>query len=167
MTDATLLSFDSSTKDTGCAVFKNGKYDHSLVIDVSAEKNSDVRIDSMIRSIYALIDDLKPFAVVAELTSVARNVDTQRKLTMILGAIKGKCIENNTDFYAYRPSEWRSLVRNEIEKVPRKRQEQKQWALDKCHELGYENVIDDNEAEAILIGMAYIKQMNEFVESEE
>ena len=167
MNDATLLSFDTSTKDTGCAVFKNGKFTRSLVIDVSTEKNSDVRIDSMIRSIYVLIEESKPFIVVAELTSITRNADTQRKLTMILGAVKGKCVDKNIDFYAYRPSEWRSLVKDKDEKVPRKRQEQKQWALDKCHKIGYENVIDDNEAEAILIGMAYIKQMTEFMESEE
>lgn len=160
---ATLLSFDTSTKDTGCAVFKNGKFTCSSTINLSSEKNSDIRMNKMIESIYKMIENTKPFCVIAELTSVPRNADTQRKLTMILGSIKGKCIEEKIDFVTYSPPEWRSLVKNTDEKVPRKRELQKQWALDKCHEMGYVDIIDDNEAEAILIGMAYIRQMNSYI----
>lgn len=161
----TLLSLDTSTKDTGCAIFENGKYSYSKFIDVSIIKNSEERMSEMIRSIYSLFDEMSPSIVVVELTSVMRNPDTQRKLTMVLGAILGKCIEDGIAYYSYRPTEWRSLVKDDGEKLPRKREELKAWAIDRCHRFGYEDVIDDNQAEAILIGLAYINQWT--VESEE
>ena len=159
-----LLSLDTSTKDTGVAFFENGKFSHSETIDVSTVKDSEKRMEQMISSLYSLFADIKPDIVVVELTSVLRNPDTQRKLTMVLGAVMGKCIEMYILFYSYRPSEWRSLVKSKNEKLPRKREELKQWALKKCHELGYVDIIDDNEAEAVLIGHAYINQWS--VESE-
>lgn len=161
----TLLSLDTSTKDTGCAIFENGKYSYSGFIDESKIKDSEERIIEMIRSLYALFDEIRPDIIVAELTVVSRNPDTQRKLTMLLGAIMGKCITDGIVFYTYRPTEWRSLVKDKNEKLPRKREELKQWAIDRCHKIGYEDVIDDNQAEAILIGTAYINQWT--VESEE
>lgn len=159
-----LLSLDSSTKDTGCAIYINGQYFYSKAIDVSKIKDSEDRMSEMIRSIYALFDGISPSIVVVELTSVMRNPDTQRKLTMVLGAILGKCLECGAEFHAYRPTEWRSIVKDKNEKLPKKREELKQWALDRCNTLGYK-VTDDNEAEAILLGLAYIKQWT--VESEE
>ena len=162
--DTTLLSLDSSTKDTGYAIYINGQYYHSKAIDVSNIKDSEQRMNEMIYSIYTLFNKYNPSIVVVELTSVMRNPDTQRKLTMVLGAILGKCIEYGAEFHAYRPTEWRAIVKDKDEKLPKKREELKQWALDKCHALGYK-VTDDNEAEAILLGLAYIKQWT--VESEE
>lgn len=159
-----LLSLDTSTKDTGCAIYVNGNYTTSEFIDASGIKNSEERMKEMIHRLYNLIDNLSPSIIVTELTSVMRNPDTQRKLTMVLGAVLGKCIENDIAYYSYRPTEWRSLVKDEKEKLPRKREELKQWALDKCNALGYK-VTDDNQAEAILLGLAYVKQWT--VESEE
>lgn len=153
----TLLSLDTSTKDTGCAIYINGEYSYSKAIDVSKIKDSEERMKEMICRLYALFDEISPSIVVVELTSVMRNPDTQRKLTMVLGAILGKCIECGAAYYSYRPTEWRSLVKDEKEKLPKKREELKQWAIEKCNALGYK-VTDDNECEAILIGLAYIKQ---------
>ena len=162
-TDTYLLSLDTSTKDTGCAIYINGEYSYSKAIDVSNIKDGEERMNEMICRLYALFDEISPSIVVVELTSVMRNPDTQRKLTMVLGAILGKCIECGAEFHSYRPTEWRSLVKDEKEKLPKKRDELKQWAIKKCYSLGYE-VTDDNECEAILIGLAYIKQWS--IESE-
>ena len=160
----TLLSLDTSTKDTGCAIYENGEYTYSEFIDVSKIKDSEERMREMIYRLYSIIDLINPSIIVAELTSVMRNPDTQRKLTMVLGAIMGKCIEEGIAFYTYRPTEWRSLVKDKNEKLPRKREELKQWAIDRCNAMVYK-VTDDNQAEAILIGLAYVKQWS--VESEE
>ena len=156
-----LLSLDTSTKDTGVAFFENGKFSHSETIDYSDIKDGQERMEQMILSLYRLFADISPDIVVVELTSVLRNPDTQRKLTMLLGAIMGKCIDMYIPFYAYRPTEWRSLVKDKDEKLPKKREELKQWALEKCHKFGYVDIIDDNEAEAVLIGLAYIKQWSQ------
>ena len=127
----TLLSLDTSTKDTGCAIYINGEYSYSKAIDVSKIKDSEERMKEMICRLYALFDEINPSIVVVELTSVMRNPDTQRKLTMVLGAILGKCIECGVAYYSYRPTEWRSLVKDEKEKLPKKREELKQWAIEK------------------------------------
>lgn len=162
--DVILLSLDTSTKDTGCAIYTNGTYSFSKALDFSKIKDAKERMNEMICSIYALFKEMKPAIVAIELTSVPRNPDTQRKLTMILGAIMGKCVDMNIPCYFYRPTEWRALVKDRGEKLPTKREELKQWAIKKCNSLGYE-VTDDNEAEAILIGQAYINEWTQ--ESEE
>ena len=94
------------------------------------------------------------------MTVVPRNVQAQRNLTMILGAIQGKCLEKNIYFYLFRPSEWRKLVCNNNEKPPRKREELKKWSMEKTYLLfGVENINDDI-SDAILIGQAYINKFS-------
>lgn len=46
----------------------------------------------MLLEIFKIINETNPNTVVTEMTVVTRNAQTQRNLTMILGAIYGKCI---------------------------------------------------------------------------
>ena len=41
----TLLSLDTSTKDTGCAIYINGEYSYSKAIDVSNIKDGEERMN--------------------------------------------------------------------------------------------------------------------------
>ena len=114
----------------------------------------------MILKIYEIIDKENPQIIVAEMTVVPTNVQAQRNLTMILGAIRGKCIDENIFFYLFRPSEWRKLVCDNNEKPPRKREELKKWSMEKTYLLfGVENINDDI-SDAILIGQAYINKFS-------
>ena len=130
------------------------------MIDFKRIKNTDERIKEMILKIYEIIETEKPQIIVAEMTVVTRNAQAQRNLTMILGAIQGKCLENNIFFSLLRPTEWRKLVNNEKEKLPRKREELKQWSKQKVSDILGINDINDDISDAILIGQAYINRFS-------
>ena len=149
---------DTSTSSTGYAVYISGKFHRYDLIDFKRIKNTDERIKEMILKIYEIIETEKPQIIVAEMTVVTRNAQTQRNLTMILGAIQGKCLENNIFFSLLRPTEWRKLVNNEKEKLPRKREELKQWSKQKVSDILGINDINDDISDAILIGQAYINR---------
>lgn len=155
-----LISYDTSTKSTGYAVYLSGKFEKYDLLDFKHIKNTEERINEMILKIYEIIKKEKPQIIVAEMTVVPRNAQSQRYLTMILGAIQGKCIDENIFFYLFRPTEWRKLVCNNNEKPPRKREELKKWSIEKTYLLfGVENINDDI-SDAILIGQAYINKFS-------
>ena len=151
---------DTSTSSTGYAVYISGKLHRYDLIDFKRIKNTDERIKEMILKIYEIIETEKPQIIVAEMTVVTRNAQAQRNLTMILGAIQGKCLENNIFFSLLRPTEWRKLVNNEKEKLPRKREELKQWSKQKASDILGINDINDDISDAILIGQAYINRFS-------
>ena len=158
ISECKLISLDTSTSSTGYAVYISGKLHSYDLIDFKRIKNTDERIKEMILKIYEIIETEKPQIIVAEMTVVTRNAQTQRNLTMILGAIQGKCLENNIFFSLLRPTEWRKLVNNEKEKLPRKREELKQWSKQKVSDILGINDINDDISDAILIGQAYINR---------
>ena len=158
ISECKLISLDTSTSSTGYAVYISGKLHRYDLIDFKRIKNTDERIKEMILKIYEIIETEKPQIIVAEMTVVTRNAQTQRNLTMILGAIQGKCLENNIFFSLLRPTEWRKLVNNEKEKLPRKREELKQWSKQKVSDILGINDINDDIYDAILIGQDYINR---------
>ena len=158
ISECKLISLDTSTSSTGYAVYISGKLHRYDLIDFKRIKNTDERIKEMILKIYEIIETEKPQIIVAEMTVVTRNAQAQRNLTMILGAIQGKCMENNIFFSLLRPTEWRKLVNNEKEKLPRKREELKQWSKQKVSDILGINDINDDISDAILIGQAYINR---------
>ena len=158
ISECKLISLDTSTSSTGYAVYISGKLHRYDLIDFKRIKNTDGRIKEMILKIYEIIETEKPQIIVAEMTVVTRNAQAQRNLTMILGAIQGKCLENNIFFSLLRPTEWRKLVNNEKEKLPRKREELKQWSKQKVSDILGINDINDDISDAILIGQAYINR---------
>ena len=151
-----ILSLDTSTKDSGYAVFEEGQIVRYSSIDLSSLKDGKSRMYSMVSELFKLIQSVNPDVVVIEEMVVPRNPQTQRMLTMILGAIYGKCLDQGIDYCSLRPTEWRKLVRREEEKVPKKRDELKPWSIEKVGELFGISGIDDNVSDAILIGQAYI-----------
>ena len=155
-----LLSFDTSTTSTGYAIYLSGKFSRYGLLDFKHIKNSEERIKEMILKIYEVINNEKPQIVVVEMTVVPRNVQAQRNLTMILGAIQGKCLEKNIFFYLFRPSEWRSLVKESNEKLSRKREELKEWSKHKVSEKYNISNINDDVSDAILVGQAYVNKFS-------
>lgn len=154
------MSFDTSSSSTGYAVFENGNLVDSGVIDLKKVKNSDTRMDMMVSEIFNQLSDIQPDCVVWETPVVVRNPKTQRMLTMIVGAIMGYCIGHSIQYYELRPTEWRSLCKTKDEKLPRKRDELKQWSVSKVKEL-FEIETNDDEADSILLGFALIKKYND------
>lgn len=156
-----ILSLDTSTKKTGYAVYNEGRLVHYSSIDKSAIKDGDERLRAMIKDLATLIEREAPDTVVVEETVVTRNPQTQRMLSMILGAVLGVCVSYNFNYCALRPTQWRKAVRGDDEKLPRKRDELKKWSINKVDELFGIQDIGDDVSDAILIGQAFINMVEE------
>ena len=155
-----LISMDTSSNSTGVAIFVDGVLSRHFLIDLKKIKNTDERIQEMIKQIYKIIDGEKPDIVVTELTVVTRNAQAQRNLTMILGAIYGKCIENNIWYHSYRPTEWRSLVDTDKKPKGRKREDYKEWSIELVRDFYKLDCYSDDICDAILIGRAYVNKFS-------
>lgn len=154
-----MISLDTSTVKTGFAYWENGKLISTDIIDKSKEKDKDIRFEDMCISIIDLLNRYKPHIVCIETTVVSRNVQAQRKLSEILGVVFGWTLCNAAEFVSIRPTEWRSLVTDSGESIPKKREDLKLWSQLKVKQI-FDIVVSDDEADAILLGLARINQMN-------
>ena len=154
-----LISMDTSSNSTGVAIFIDGVLSHHFLIDLKKIKNTEDRMKEMVKQIYEIIEKEKPDIITTEMTVVTRNAQAQRNLTMILGAIYGKCIEDNIWYYSARPTEWRSLIDTDKKPKGRKRENYKEWSIDIVKEK-YEINANDDVCDAILIGRAYVNKFS-------
>ena len=152
-----ILSLDTSTTSTGYAVYIDGKYQLSSCIDLKKYKKD--KLSQMILLLFDLIEKTKPDIIVAEEMVVPRNPQTARLLTLLLGAIYGKCLQLNIEWRAIRPTQWRKWARDEDEKLPKKREELKEWSKNKVMSL-FNMKVNDDVSDAILIGYGFIKEMD-------
>lgn len=149
-----LLALDTSTKHTGYAFFVNGKLERSGVID-SDIPDSKQRLNYMILRIYDLLNKAKPERVAFEDVKILNNQHTLVMLSEILGAVIGYCNAHLIQYEYYSPAEWRS--RNGIQVYRAKRDELKRLSIEQVKEK-YNIDATDDEADAILIGAAYLKE---------
>ena len=145
-----VLALDTSSNKTGWALFINGKYAESGVIDLSKNKNVEDRIKKMCMSITALIFDKSPDNVVIEQLSSTRNADTTRKLSRIIGAVYFYCISKNINYSEISCKSWRNAVGIKNVKGKRVKEESVKRVL-----LKYNLNINDDEADAINICEAF------------
>lgn len=145
-----VLAFDTSTKKTGWALFVNGKYAESGLIDLSKNKNTEERIKKMCFSIATLIFDKSPDYVVIEELPSTRNADTVRKLSRIIGAVYYYCISKDIDYTEMSCDTWRNAVGIKNSKGGKVKIDSMDRVLQK-----YKLDVDDNEADAINICDAY------------
>ena len=150
--DCVMIALDTSTKDTGYSIWRNAKLSEYASINLEKVQNAEQRLDMMIRKVYELIDREEPVIVVTELTVVNRNAQAQRTLTLLLGAIKGKCLMNDIFYYSFRPTEWRALVGGKSGK----REALKKWSIDEVNKRFNLEIDNDDISDSILIGQAYI-----------
>jgi len=168
--ETTLLSLDTSSTKTGWAIFKNGIYKESGVLDWSHVKETEDRLLLMYIDIIQHIDKYEPDILVIEKDVVGsgkkQNMSTINTLVKLIGGVWAYCILLNMDtpmnfqtgefniFYIeYTPSEWRSLVGI----TARKRDDCKAASIKRIKDV-YNLNVDDNEADAINIGDAYINE---------
>jgi len=151
-----MISIDSSTKKSAYAIFDNGIYIESSLIDCQ-NNDMDDRLKNMSLNLLYILFEKKPDIIYIEDTVVPRNVQTQRFLTRLQGVIYGYCIINDCEFNTIRPTEWRRLVG--IEQGKKNRDELKEEAI-KLVKKDFNLDVNDDEAESILIGLAAIKKYN-------
>lgn len=156
-----VCSFDAATGTTGVAIFENNKYIKSYIIETNNKIKGDEKLNQMIDLIYSVLKTEEPDVCVVEKIVVTRNAVSTRMLQELIGAIRGYCIDpvHNIKFECLAPSTWRSNIVKLYNQKPngKKREEQKAWALDVVNNKLNIKTEDDNEADAILIGLGYIQ----------
>ena len=152
----TLLSLDTSTTSTGWAIFKDGEYQESGVIDdFKKVKNGYERLKLMTKELLDSIGQLKPDIIVIEKDVVFGNMKVIDMLMKIIGAVYGFCLFNGITYYEFAPSEWRKYVK--LQAFGRKRDEFKKASI-KYIKDNLNMEVNDDEADAICIGLAYCKK---------
>ena len=157
-----MLSFDTSSTRSGWAYFENGKLVNSGIINEEKEKDSVIRIENMCFGLSEILERNKPDIIVVEKPPYVNSPATLIMLAEIVGVIKGWALcAGYAEFVEYGPTEWRKLIANDGEVIPKNRKECKEWDIHKV--LSNFNYVpaDDNEADAILIGQARINQFKE------
>ena len=156
MSSTTLLSLDTSTTSTGWAIFKDGEYQESGVIDdFKKVKNGHERLKLMTKELLDNIGQLKPDIIVIEKDVVFGNMKVIDMLMKIIGAVYGFCLFNGITYYEFAPSEWRKYVK--LQAFGRKRDEFKKASI-KYIKDNLNMDVNDDEADAICIGLAYCKK---------
>ena len=159
-----LISLDTSSSKTGWALFENGKYVKSDVIDLDTKEckkiykeNSDKRIEDMCLSVWNLLDENKPDIIVIEKLNVGRNMVAVRALSKVIGMVYCYSILHKCFYYEIQPSQWRSQLGMQSSK--RKREEYKQLSVQYVKDNFSINVSDD-ESDSICAGVGYIKMFS-------
>lgn len=154
-----MCSIDSSSKKTGIAIYKNGKYKDYRLLDYSNDKSMESRFKKMAIGILNTLDELNPDIIYIEETVVLRNAQTQRFLTRLQGVVYAWCVMNDCEFNTIRPASWRKCI-NLPQGKNIKREQLKQEAIQYVKEK-YSIDVGDDVADAICIGDAVIKMFGE------
>ncbi len=151
-----MISLDTSSTCTGYAVFENGQYARSgIIIPDSNPPNGD-RCFSIGKKLLKFCDLEKPDIIAIEQLVSMRNANTTRILAKLIGVVYSWHLRHPKSLYVeIPPSRWRGELG--IQKRA-KRDELK--SLSKKYVLDSEHVsVSDDEADAICIGLSYIKMM--------
>lgn len=148
-----IVSLDQSTRCTGYAVFEDGKYIESGVIDMNKSKlETDKRSFEMAKEIWKIIKKYNPQEIVIENVQQQSSPSTVIILARLAGMIIGYAEAHNIHVHILLPSQWRkALGYSQGAKV--KRQELKQQSIDYVKKnLGLD--LSEDECEAIAEGIA-------------
>ena len=154
-----VVSMDQSTRVSGYAVFEDGNYIHSGVIDMSKSAlETDKRSFEMAKALWKVIKQYKPNHLVLEETQQQSNVKTVIILSRLQGMIIGYAEAHGVKTHILQPSKWRAAL-SYLQGPKVKRAELKQQSLDYVKEhLGLER--SEDESEACCLGIAAHKIYN-------
>lgn len=152
-----MVSLDTSSKKTGYGYFENGKLIESGVLDHEKEKDVIIRVEDMCIDIIEHLKRFQPDIVVIEQPPYCNSPATLIMLSEIVGCAKGWAITHYAEFVEYKVNEWRKLVAGKEENIPTKREAAKEWDKEKFTEIFKRKPVNDDEADAVLIGIARIK----------
>lgn len=154
-----MVSLDTSTTISGYAYFENGKLISSGILNHSKEKDIEIRLEDMCIDLINLLNKYNPHIVVIEKPPFKADPKTLTMLAEIIGCVKGWSLTTGySEYVEIYPSTWRSLVAVKGETIPKRRNDCKPWDKTKAMAILGREPIDDNEADAVLIGIARIKE---------
>ena len=152
-----LVSLDTSTTMSGWAVYENGEYVKSGLIDLHrSRKDAAERIDIMCREILKILTKEKPDIIAVEQLNVSRNLKTVRELSRVIDICYFYALlAGNCRFQEMSPSEWRGGLG--IKAKYGERQKYKTLAKNYARSC-FKQDVNEDEAEAICIGASYVSQ---------
>lgn len=150
-----MVSIDSSTRRTGMALFVDGRlYDFTLVDLSKSAAETDLRISIMGKEILDVLNMWMPDSVYIESPrGDGRNVELVRKLSEILGIVRGWCIGGGKFYEEVMPSVWRKHCG--LEQGKKKRADLKAESVAYVKEK-YGVEVNDDVADSICIGDAMV-----------
>ena len=153
------VSCDTSTNNSGLALFVDGRYKEHVLINKSKIKDTYERINAMCLDIYSQLEKWKPDILwIEHPQGHGSNVDMVGKLCEILGAVRMWCLIHNCEYNEICPSEWRMYAG--IEQGRAKREELKQASVQYIKDkLGIDE--GDDVADSIALGYAVLNRFDE------
>lgn len=148
-----VVSLDQSTRVSGYAVFDDGEYVCSGIVDMSKSKlDTQERSFEMAKALWGVINKYQPKYLVIEDTQQQNNVKTVITLARLQGMLIGYAEAHKVKVHILLPSQWRAALK--YKQGPKvKRQELKQQSINYVKEyLGKE--LPEDEAEAVAEGVA-------------
>lgn len=156
-----ILALDLSTKSSGYSVFKDDKL---IAHGVAASTKVNVydRIEAITQKIEEVVKQYKPTKVIAEQPQpafVKNNIDVYRKLTFVHGSICMMLHHYKLQMELCTSSHWRKNVGIKTGRGVH-RSELKKLDIAKVEQLYGVKTSNDDIADAILIGLSYVKDQN-------
>jgi len=153
-----ILAFDQATQKTGYALFEDKVMCEYGLINLSREKDYELRSPRMLIEIYHLIEQHKPDLVLLENVAMQRSAGSLIKVSCILGGALGYCYEHGYSVEVLAPSTWRKALG--FKQGHTVRGNLKEQAQKLVHDTFGLKVTED-EADAICIGLsAVIRDVN-------
>lgn len=154
-----LIALDQSTVVTGYAIFENEDLVGHGVLDYHKETDLNRREHMMWENIDGLLRDLQPNVLVYEGVALQNNAQVLIKLGNLQGHIMASAWTLGVPFHSYLPTQWRKLL-GFRQGGGVKRAELKRQASNLVEET-YGISVREDEAEAVAIGLAYLKEQKE------
>lgn len=156
-----LVSLDTSTTNSGYAMYKDGILSDYGSFDYRKIKDIDIRTKKMCTSLLSYLSENKPDIICIEQPKGAgRNVELVRKLAKILGVVYCWALLNASDYEEIMPSVWRKYI-PEFNQGKKDREELKAESLRVVKEKYDIEADSDDVSDAILIGQSYINKFDD------
>ena len=153
-----ILSLDQSSRFTGYAVYEDTNLIKWGLINTHHYSSSENRYNAMCAAIDKLLIDYKPDVVVFEDVSMRQSIKTLIQLSRLQGSIIYMATSKGIEYRIYAPTQWRGIIGlKQGSKI--KRPELKKEAIDFVKQI-YEIDINDDTAEGVCIGLAYLYDEN-------
>lgn len=163
MTNEVVLSLDQALRVSGYGVFSDGNLVAYGTFEIDSDGTIGERLKEFIRHVDTLYGEYEFDHLVFEDIQYQNNIETYKKLAFVQAALYLWCNEGNIPYTVLGPSEWRSKLK---EKFGHTRKEQKEHAIDFVKRCSGKDVTSD-EADAICIGLAYLRDKREAGDKEE
>lgn len=153
-----LVSLDTSTQKSGCALFVDGELSDHCLIDMHKEKDSEERMNRMCVALVKKLNVWKPDTIWIEAPEgTGGNIKTYNMLSEIIGAVRLYAAVRGCEFNEIKPPQWRKWLG--FDQAKKRRADLKQMSMDYVLD-NYGIDCNSDEADSICIGLGVIAEFD-------